>query len=381
MTARRWLVRIELSALMGLLAGLGCSDSSGPGDTTIDLAIDSIASPTNNRNPTVSGTTDPGATVTVTSPRDSLSDLAASSGAFSFTVWLRADAANTITVLAVDSAGNEIGDTITVMHDGRVPLVGFAAPLPSDTTEGQSGFTIAAEFADQASGVEFASGPEPTTFRIENDSPIGGVFLPNGTFSTLYPADTDLAPFFDFAGTAGATLVVPDSLAFPPGSNQLRARISDNAGNLSPPEYLTFEVNADPDRLIAVDASGAAGSTGNPLVIALANWDSVAGVQFDFIYSPAIIASVDSVTAVERAESLGSTDFNEVAGGRVRILLFDVDGDLIEPGQGPILNVWLTVQGGAASGTYAVTLTAVRLSDPAGQASEGLDTAGTFTVP
>jgi hypothetical protein len=357
----------------------GCSDSSGPGDTTIDLVVDPIESPTNNRNPTVSGTTEPGATVTVASPRDTLTDLAGSSGAFSSTVRVWPDDVNTITVLAVDSAGNEAADTLTVAHDGRVPLVRFNSPDQDETTAGQSGFTLAVEYADQTN-VEYASGPDPTSYQIESGQPVGGVFTQSGTFSTLYPAGANLAPLFDLIDDSGATLLVPDSTAFTPGVNQLRAEIKDNAGNLSPPRYVTFEVSADPDRLIAVDASGAAGSSGNSLAIGLANWDSVAGVQFDLTFNTSVIASLDDIRAADRAASFGVTDFNEVAPGRVRVVLFDVDGDVIEPGQGRILNISVTVQPTAPSGTHTVILTSVVLSDTDGATSAAPDAAGNFTV-
>lgn len=379
MTVRRLVLPAWPVVVLGALLVAGCSDSSGPGDTTIDLVVDPIESPTNNRSPTVSGTTEPGATVTVASPRDTLTDLAGSSGAFSSTVRVWPDDVNTITVLAVDSAGNEAADTLTVAHDGRVPLVRFNSPDQDETTAGQSGFALAVEYADQTN-VEYASGPDPTSYQIESDQPVGGVFTQSGTFSTLYPAGANLAPLFDLIDDSGATLLVPDSTAFTPGVNQLRAEIKDNAGNLSPPRYVTFEVSADPDRLIAVDASGAAGSSGNSLAIGLANWDSVAGVQFDLTFNTSVIASLDDIRAADRAASFGATDFNEVAPGRVRVVLFDVDGDVIEPGQGRILNISVTVQPAAPSGTHTVILTSVVLSDTDGVTSAAPDAAGNFTV-
>ncbi len=380
MTVRRLVLTTWPVVIMGALPMVGCSSSSGPGDTTIDLAVDPVESPTNDWSPTVSGITEPGATVTVASPRDTLTNLANSSGTFSATVRLRTDDINTITVLAVDSAGNETTDTLTVAHDGRVPLVAYNSPDQGESTAGQSGFALVVEYTDQAN-VAFASGPDPTSYQIESDQPVGGVFTHNGTFSTLYPAGANLAPLFDLIDDAGANLLVPDSAAFMPGATQLRAEIKDNAGNLSPPRYITFEVSADPDRLIPVDASGPAGSSGNSLAIGLANWDTVAGVQFDLIFDTSIIASLDDVTAADRAASLGATDFNEVAPGRVRVVLFDVDGDVIEPGQGRILNISVTVQPGAPSGTHTLVLTSVLLSDSGGVTAAAPDAAGNFMVP
>ncbi len=381
MTANSWLVRRSLMAMLGAGLFIGCSDSSGPGDTTIELAVDSIPSPTNRLRPTVSGTTEPGANVTVSGPRDTLSALADGAGVFGLTVRLWPDAVNTITVLATDSAGNQAGDTLEVAHDGRVPIVSFASPEQGEITSGQSAFVIAVGYTDQGGGDIFVSGVDQASLRIQSDGTIGGVFQRDGTISIAYPAGTELAAFFDEVGAAEATLSVPDSLAFTAGTHRLQAQVADNAGNLSPPSDLTFEVTADPDRLIAVDASGAAGSSGNTLPIALVNADSVAGVQFDLLYSTSVIAGIEEVRVADRAASFGATDFNALAPGRVRVLLFDVDGDIVEPGQGLILHLLVTVQPDAASGSHVLTLTNVLLSDPGGETFGGPDAIGTFTVP
>ncbi|MGD8697994.1 MAG: Ig-like domain-containing protein [Gemmatimonadales bacterium] len=381
MTANSRLVIGSLVAWLGAGLVVGCSDSSGPGDTTIDLAVDSVISPTNDLVPTVSGITEPGASVTVIGPRDTLNQLADGTGGFALTVRLWPDAVNTIAVSATDSAGNQIGDTLEVAHDGRVPVVSFASPGSGEITPGQSGFAIVTGYADQGSGGIFVSEVDPTSLRIESDGTVGGMFQRDGTISTAYAPGTNLAPLFDAVGAKEATLAVPDSLAFAPGSHQLRAHVTDFAGNVSPPGLRTFEVTADPDRLIAVDASGAAGSSGNALPVALVNGDTVAGVQFDLVYSTAIISTVEAVAVTDRSASFGATDFNEVAPGRVRVLLFDVDGDVIPPGQGPILTLSVAVQPGVPAGTYGLTLTSVLLSGPGGQTAGGPDASGIFQVP
>ena len=381
MTANSWLVRRSLMAMLGAGLFVGCSDSSGPGDTTIELAVDSVPSPTNRLRPTVSGTTEPGAHVTVTGPRDTLSALADGAGAFGLTVLLWPDAVNTITVLATDSAGNQTGDTLEVAHDGRIPIVSFASPEQGEITSGQSAFVIAVGYADQGGADVFVSGVDQASLRIESDGTVGGVFQRDGTISIAYPAGTDLAAFFDEVGAAEATLSVPDGLAFTAGTHRLRAQVADKAGNLSPPSYLTFEVTADPDRLIAVDASGAAGSSGNTVPIALVNADSIAGVQFDLLYSTSVIAGIEEVRITDRAASFGATDFSVVAPGRVRVLLFDLDGDSVEPGQGLILYLLVTVQPDAASGSHVLNLTNVLLSDPGGETFGGPDASGNFAVP
>jgi len=380
MTVNLSRVRMLLLAALGAGVLAACSDSSGPGDTTIELSVDPVVSPTNNRTPTVSGITEPGASVTVTSPRDTLNELADQDGAFALTVRVQPDAVNTITVLAVDSAGNQVGDTLEVSHDGRVPIVEFASPEQGEVTSGQTAFTISVGYTDQGTGDLFVSGVDPASLRVESDGAVGGVFQRDGTVSTVYPAGTDLALLFDEVGASAAVLSVSESTAFAPGTHQLRAEVMDFAGNLSPPTYRTFHVTADPDRLVAVDASGAAGSSGNSIPIALINADSVAGVQFDLVFSASVIASLEGVQATDRSASFGATDFNEVAPGRVRVLLFDVDGDVIEPGQGLVLTLSVAVQPDAPSGSHAVMLTGVLLSGPGGLTNQGPDASGTFVV-
>lgn len=381
MTVISRLFRTSALALLGLGSVVACSDSSGPGDVTVELSVVPIASPTNNATQTVLGMTDPGARVTVTSPRDTVSDLADALGAFSLAIRLRPDAVNSIIVLAQDSAGNQAGDTFALAHDGRVPVASFSAPLPGETTSAQSGFTIEVTYFDQGSGGMFVSGVDPATLLIESDGAAGGIFQRDGSISTTYPPGTNLAGIFEDVSASSATLTVPDSLAFEPGSRSLRARINDLAGNLSPPAVLSFAVNPDPDRLVAVDASGAVGSTGNDLPIALINADTIAGVQFDLVYSVAVIESVEAVVPADRAAAFGATDFNPISPGRVRVLLFDLDGDLVLPGQGLIMNVSLTVQANAPSGSHTLSLANVRLSDPRGGTAQAPDVSGIFLVP
>lgn len=359
----------------------GCSSSSGPGDTTVALSVEPVASPTNQLDVAVTGTTDPGATVVASSARDTAQQTADAAGAFSLSLELVMNASNDIVVSAVDSAGNQIEDTLAVDHDGRAPANNFLAPAAGSATAAQSDFDVSVRFDEVTTGVEYFSGIDAGTFQIESDQTIGGVFQRDGTFSASFPAGTDLTPLFDEVLESGAAWLVPDSAAFSPGTNSLFMTVSDRAGNQSATRQVTFEVTGDPDQLIPVDATGTAGSSGNPLVVGLANADSVAGVQFDLTYNAVVIASVDSVTAADRAVSFAGADFNEISPGRVRVVLFDVDGDLITPGQGPVLTLWLSVGQGAASGSHPVFLEAILLSDRFGATSPLSDEAGQLTVP
>jgi hypothetical protein len=374
MAAHRHVVRTTVVALLASLV-VACSSSSGPSDTTIDLDVDEISSPTNQIMPAVTGTTDAGATVTVTSPVDTTSEVASGAGAFSVSIMLDANSVNELTIHARDPAGNETSTTEQVVHDGIAPTILVNTPQQGGITAGQSGFQILVVYSDAGSGID------ESTLSITNGLDVGGVYQQDGSFSTTYAAASSLVPIFSVTGDSAST-VVADSLAFQANTNILSAQVGDLAGNTSSLVARTFDVTADPPSLVVTDASGSAGSTGLPIVIAVANADTVSGVQLDFSFDTLVIASVDSVTTTGRANSFDSTPFNEISRGLVRVLLFDNGGDSVSPGQGPVLNLWVTLDASAASGDHTLSADDVVLSDPVGGTVTGLGPfSGTLTVP
>jgi len=358
-----------------------CSDSSGPSDTTIELTVDPVMSPTNELSSLISGTTDPAASVTVEAPLDTLSENADDDGAFSFSVSLLANAISEISILAVDQAGNRAADTLEIEQDIEPPDVDFVSPPAGGATPGQSGFTVELDFDEATAGVDYFSGVDSETFEITNSQPVGGVLRQDGTTSTLYPAGSNLTPLFDVVTEDGAEWTVSDSAVFTPGANQMLATIGDRAGNESSPAAIAFNVTADPDRFIVTDTEAGAGATAVSEIIGLSNGDDVAGVQFDFVFAPTVISSIDSVTVRDRASAFDGVDFNQVAAGRVRVVLFDSSGDVLSPGQGAILTLWLTVNAAAPSGDYSLTAESIVLSDPQGGTSTLAAASGTLRVP
>ena len=375
MAAHRHAVRNTFVAILGAGIAFACSTSpSGPSDTTISLNVDQVTSPTNQLTPTVTGTTDAGASVTVVSPVDTATGTASNTGSFSVQVTLAADQVNQVAVTARDAAGNQANDAQQVLHDGTAPTIQINLPLAGDTTAGQSGFQIAVAFNDGGSGIDASS------LTITNALDIGGVYRSDGTTSTVYAGGSDIGPIFVTTGST-ATTTVDDSLIFRAATNTLNAQVMDLAGNTSTLDSNSFDVAADTPSLVLTDASGSAGGTGIPVAIALANGDSVSGVQLDLLFDPAVVASVDSVTVAGRASILDGSPFNQIQAGQVRMLLFDSGGDSITPGQGPVLNVWVTIAGGAAAGGHTLTANAVVLSGPGGGTLTGLGPfLGTLTV-
>ena len=375
-------LRTVCAVCLSAFLSVGCGgDSSGPSDTTITLDVDDVTSPTNQADQTITGTVDGNSEVTITSPVDTVEGTASTpapiggQGTFSLTVTLAANTSNDIEIEAVDPAGNRTSRTVTILHDNIAPTATIVAPTSAGATAGQTGFLIDVDFSDESSGVDAA------TVEIENDGAVGGVFQQDGTLSTTFTPGTNLAPLFSSVSGSGATVTVADSTPFPPQLNDLTVRVSDLAGNQSADESVTFNVTADPDKVIVVNSSGAAGSAGNPVVIGLANADLVSGVQFDLTFDAAVIASVDAVTATDRAVSFSSASFNQIMPGQVRVLLFDLGGDMLSAGQGAVLTISVTVDAGAPSGAATLTVESILLSDDGGATSSLSMATGTFTVP
>ena len=366
--------RVLRSGVILFLLGswVACGGDSGPDDTTVSLTVDPIATPTNQLTQTITGTTDASSTVTATSPVDSSVTTANASGGFSLALALSENSSNLVTVSAVDPPGNQTSQMFTVIHDGIAPTASFNSPASGATTSGQSGFLISITMDDESSGVDLG------TLAITNDADIGGIFKTDGTSSTEIAANEDLTGIFTSVSSSLASYTVADSLAFRAGGNVLTADVADLAGNLTSTSR-SFTVGADPDRLIPVDATGSPSASAT-IQIGLANADLVSGVQFDITYDPAVIASVDAVSATDRAASFSDTPFNEIVAGQVRVLLFDGGGDTIDQGQGAILNLSVTIAGGAPLGNQAYTLESVVLSDTDGTSTAAADVTGLLTI-
>ena len=367
--------RVLVAFLVALIGSdlIGCGGSSGPSDTTIALDVDPVTTPTNVNTQAITGTTDDDATVTITSATDTVSGNAGANGRFSITVDLIENTMNDFDIVAVDRAGNTRTDAVAILHDNIRPTATFTAPAMSSVTSGQSGFPVTVSYTDDSSGTD------PATFAITSSTTIGGMYQQDGTFTTIFTAGSDLVLLFNSATGSGANWTVPDTALFPAGRTELTATLRDLAGNLAAPSTVIFDVGPDPDKLIVVNGTGAAGAE-VAIEVGLANALTVSGVQFDFMFDTNVIATVDSVTVGARASTFDATPFNQIAAGQVRVLLFDNGGDVILGGQGPILNVWVTIDAGAAAGPSTLTLEGIVVSDPTGDSSLPADASGMFTV-
>lgn len=152
-------------------------DDTAPSAPTLN----DIASPTPSAMIVVSGTSEPGATLSVTGGVAAASDIAGSDGRFAVDVTIAADTDSTLSVIATDRAGNSSpASTVTVTHSSDVPdapIVDDANPpptnLPMTTITGRvtspgPGVTI-----EVAGGSAFASGAtDPTTGVFSVDVPL-----------------------------------------------------------------------------------------------------------------------------------------------------------------------------------------------------------------
>ena len=102
----------------------------------------------------------------------------------------------------------------------------------------------------------------------------------------------------------------------------------------------------------------------------MSNDDSVAGFQFTLDFNPNI-GDVVSVSTTNRTEGFNVSTNNGIVVG------FSLTGDVIAPGDGPIVSVTVV---GSSTGTAAACLSDVVISDPAGQAMNPTATCGTLSV-
>jgi hypothetical protein len=348
---------------LGLGAGLAvaaCSggDSTGP-PVVLSLSVTELPAMTSQSNVTVTGSTDGGAQVDITGGASFAGGPAGAGGGFSIQVPLLRNQTNTLSVKATSARGDTSRTVVvSTLHYDLPPTLAYTSPLSGQTTTGQAGFVVRVTFSDAGAGID------PESFSVASSDAVGGAYLRSGRTSALLPANTNLAGVFQVSGTS-ADWIVPDSMAFAPGTTQLSARVSDRAGN-SAVVPISFTVAPDPDALIAADAAGLRGQP-TFLEVGLRNFEPVAGVQFDLALQTAAIASVDSAFVVGRGSVLNDGALSIIGGNTVRVVLLDAQGGVIPGGQGAILRLFVTVRATASTGVYGLGMSGAVLSNTTGQ--------------
>ena len=120
----------------------------------------------------------------------------------------------------------------------------------------------------------------------------------------------------------------------------------------------TFAQN---NTLLVGSGSGAPGSLNNPVSITLANNETAAGILFTLTYDASSL-SLFAVAATERSASQGGFAYNIIEDGVVGILIYDPDGQNLEPVTGEIVRLYFDVSMTSGSGQKPITITEAAIS-------------------
>lgn len=139
---------------------------------------------------------------------------------------------------------------------------------------------------------------------------------------------------------------------------------------------LTDQAAAQIDTLSVIGASGAPGSRGHIVQIALMNAEPLAGLQLTLTANPDALV-IDSVRTTPRTDGF-TVHWNGDTG---KMLLIDMTGRrTIETGFGPVLEVFYTVKPTAKPGAVALSPQDVILADPNAKAVPAATAGGIFVV-
>jgi len=128
---------------------------------------------------------------------------------------------------------------------------------------------------------------------------------------------------------------------------------------------LHTNLSAQVATLNVVDTSGSPGSTNNPLNIELANTMGVAGVQFTLAFDGSLLIATSADTTTRTPHmSVGYSSWTD----SIKILMYNITGDSILEGTGPILKILFDIDTNAVAGdSTPLHLKDVVLSDPRAQ--------------
>ncbi|WP_051485426.1 Ig-like domain-containing protein [Nocardioides sp. J54] len=233
------------------------SAASAPVTITIDTVVEPpVVDPptepvTTDTTPTVTGTAEPGATVTVSVDGEVVGTATANGdGEWSFTLPPQPDGAHEVTATQTDPAGNASGpsEPVTITVDTTAP----AAPTITAPADGS-----------------VTNDPQP---------PVTGTAEPGATVEVVLDGTTYTVE----AGGDGTWEVTPAS-PLADGSYTVSVTATDEAGNTSPPATSTFEVDTTapgaPD--ITGPADGSTVGTSTPTITGTAEPGSTVTVVVD----------------------------------------------------------------------------------------------------
>jgi large repetitive protein len=116
--------------------------------------LDAIASPTNQTNILVSGTSEPSAHISISGGVNAVNGMAGAAGRFSIQVQIAEDQTTTLTVIATDRAGNtSLASTAMVEHSSNVPdapILDDASPDPTN----EATYVVTGRVASPGPGID-----------------------------------------------------------------------------------------------------------------------------------------------------------------------------------------------------------------------------------
>ena len=126
-----------------------------------------------------------------------------------------------------------------------------------------------------------------------------------------------------------------------------------------------FSYTIESETILAVqDSYGAPGSTGN-VSVNLENAEDIAGAQFTLTDVPDNLTAT-AVNTTSRTSGF-TADFNENDTGALTVILYSPDGNLVQPGDGPIVEISYNISSEAMPGENSqLQLSQVLLSDSDG---------------
>ncbi|UCE18264.1 MAG: choice-of-anchor D domain-containing protein [Gemmatimonadota bacterium] len=156
-------------------------------------------------------------------------------------------------------------------------------------------------------------------------------------------------------------------------------KLTDPAGNEIPMGLGDGVFSVSVTELDILDGSGFIGAEDCPVSIRLFNGQRVASIEFDLKYDQTVLL-IAQVLLTMRTIDIESIQYQETEPGLIQVSISDDEGNLIEPGEGPIVEVLCDVTSDAAGGTYPLALSHVTLLDARKAVIPTRTKSGIFTI-
>jgi hypothetical protein len=250
-------------------------------------SLDPQASPTSLDTISLTGATEPGATVGVSGGAGAASAIADAFGRFAVDVDLTADSDNALEVVATDAAGNAgAAAMLTIAHDGSLPVPIAVDPLPSPTRDnpvtvtGRSEASSTVEITGGAATVTAMSGADgafmaTVTLRENTSNELRFTRPGSGVEAVLTIVHDDVSPsgprVNPIPSPTGATTISVTGTAEPLSRLSATGGVATVTGSAGSDGRFSLEVRiaADARTMLSVIATDRAGNSSPPTVVSV----------------------------------------------------------------------------------------------------------------